>query len=115
MLTILKIIYTHLNKIIKKKHISSLLMHLKKILNLKKELFISLNIAFNNLLLIIIIAILVFLNTKFEVSSNSNTPVPGYVLRNKNGVIVDLHKQLEEAERDQQAYIAEHKDECDEE
>ena len=30
-------------------------------------------------------------------------------------VIVDLHKQLEEAERDQQAYIAEHKDECEEE
>lgn len=30
-------------------------------------------------------------------------------------VIVDLHKQLEEAERDQQAYIAEHEDECEEE
>ena len=30
-------------------------------------------------------------------------------------VIVDLHKQLEEAERDQQAYIAEHTDECEEE
>lgn len=30
-------------------------------------------------------------------------------------VIEDLYKQLEEAERDQQAYIAEHTDECEEE